>query len=147
MGGSLGAGLAGMTVTAVFLANGCLDFSWTSYTHHQCPSDRTAVGITLGGGVAGAIIGAFVRGEHWVRAPLSRVHASLAPTGVRLAIGSLAREAFPPVLYHRILARTFQAPSMHDAHEFPQSLTIVLAVAAVAWGRAADGSANLKDPE
>jgi hypothetical protein len=89
--GALVGGFAGLSVgaTAVFIAaiaDGCLNMDW-SYGAGHCPTDATAMGIAFGAGAVGAVIGSLVRPERWVRMPLGGVHASLTPTGVRLAIG------------------------------------------------------------
>jgi hypothetical protein len=61
-----------------------LDFSTPSSVH--CPADATTNAVIFGATAAGAIIGSVVRGERWVRVRVPRVHASIAPTGVRIAI-------------------------------------------------------------
>lgn len=87
LGGYLGMMLGGTTMLVIAGVEHCLAFDFSSYSPTHCPSDRTAVAVICGSAVAGAIIGSLVRGERWVRVPLSRLQASLGPHGVRITIG------------------------------------------------------------
>jgi hypothetical protein len=85
IGGAVGFTVGAATMFVVWAAENCLSLDFSTSSVH-CPAEATGNAVTFGATAAGAIIGSLVRGEHWVRVPLSRVHASLAPTGVRIAI-------------------------------------------------------------
>lgn len=87
VGGYFGMAVGGTTMIAVLAAGNCLIIDFTSPAPVHCPTDGTAYAVILGATATGAIIGSVVRGQRWVRVPLTRVHASLTPTGVRIAIG------------------------------------------------------------
>lgn len=91
VGGMWGMAAGGTTMLAIVAAGNCLSFNFDPFSPSpssptDCPSDRTAYAVMFGAAAAGAIIGSVVRGERWVRVQMPRVHASLAPSGIRIAI-------------------------------------------------------------
>lgn len=86
IGGDIGMLLGATTMLAIAAAGNCLSFDWSSTASVHCPAEGTTLAVTFGAAAVGAIVGSQVRGERWVRVRMSRMHASLAPRGIRVAI-------------------------------------------------------------
>jgi hypothetical protein len=84
LGGVIGAGL-GAAGALAWAASSCFSNSTSSSGH--CPTGGTAAGIVIGGGAVGAVVGALVRPERWVRVGWSGVRASVGPGEARVEIG------------------------------------------------------------